>query len=77
MRKTIDLRLYASLQQYMPPNADQYMIEPGMRITDIVHRLKIPATQPKLIFIDGIKKDLDTTLGGGERVAIFPPIGGG
>ena len=77
MHKTIDLRLYASLQKYMPPDASQYAIEPGMRIADIVHRLKIPVAQSKLIFINGIKKDLDTTLSGAERVAIFPPIGGG
>lgn len=77
MHETIDLRLYASLQQYMPADAAQYAIEPGVRIADIVHRLRIPLAQSKLIFINGIKKDLDTALSGGERVAIFPPIGGG
>jgi molybdopterin converting factor small subunit len=33
--------------------------------------------QAKLIFINGKKENLESRLYGGERVAIFPPVGGG
>ena len=77
MKVTIDLRLYATLQQYSPPDASQFTIESGSDVQAIVQHLDIPMKYAKLIFIDGIKKELDTRLNGGERVAIFPPIGGG
>ena len=30
-----------------------------------------------ILFINGIKANLSTKLSGGERVGIFPPVGGG
>jgi molybdopterin converting factor small subunit len=39
--------------------------------------LEIPADQIKLVFVDGAKAKLTTILDGGERVGIFPPVGGG
>jgi len=77
IKATIDLRLFATLQKYTPAGAEQYTIEPGMRLADLIGRLGIPLLQSKLIFVNGRKRDLDTILEGGERVAIFPPIGGG
>lgn len=77
MNATIDLRLYATLQQYVPEDATHFTIESGSSVRTLVQNLGIPIEYAKLIFIDGIKKELDTSLKGGERVAIFPPIGGG
>ena len=77
MQKTIDLRLYASLQKYSPSNAGQFPIESGTCLLDLVKHLGIPPEQTKLFFINGVRGDSGTVLTGGERVAIFPPIGGG
>jgi molybdopterin converting factor small subunit len=77
MKIAIDLRLYATLQKYTPAQADQYPIEPGMRLAELVSRLGIPLAQSKLFFVNGRKGDPETILKGGDRVAIFPPIGGG
>ena len=71
MAVTIDLRLYATLQKYMPSDAGQFTIEPGTRMADLIDRLGVPMEHAKLIFINGIRGDLDTPLMGGERVAIF------
>jgi molybdopterin synthase sulfur carrier subunit len=43
----------------------------------VFDQLRIPKDQVKLIFIDGVKEDADVLLHGGERVGVFPPIGGG
>ena len=77
IKSTIDLRLYASLQKYAPEEAHQYPIEPGIRLADLINRLEIPAALSKLFFVDGRRVDPEAILKGGERVAIFPPIGGG
>lgn len=39
--------------------------------------LGIDLSTVKLVFIDGRKKSIDTALYGGERVGVFPPVGGG
>ena len=74
---TIDLRLFATLANKIPQNAAHYPIDPGMPVEALLAQLKIPLSEAKLIFINGIKRDLQTLLQGGERVGIFPPVGGG
>jgi molybdopterin converting factor small subunit len=77
MTKTIDLRLFATLQQFEPPSARAYPIEKEMTARTLVEQLGIPEIKAKLIFINGIKRDLDSVLKDGDRVGIFPPVGGG
>jgi molybdopterin converting factor small subunit len=74
---TIDLRLFASLAVKIPQNAAHYPIEPGMPVEALLVHLQIPPSEAKLIFVNGIKVDLQTPLKGGERVGIFPAVGGG
>jgi molybdopterin converting factor small subunit len=74
---TIDLRLFATLASLTPDNAARYPIAPGMPVEVLLGQLQIPLRDAKLIFINGIKGDLKTPLHGGERVGIFPPVGGG
>jgi len=73
----IKLKLYATLQVFMPANGEAYPISPGMTVQDILTQLNLPVEKAHLIFIDGIQADLSSTLAGGERVGIFPPVGGG
>ena len=77
MPATIDIKLYATLKKFMPAAANQYPVEPGTRLSILLDQLGIPKDQIKLIFINGIKTDLGAVLNGGERVGIFPPVGGG
>lgn len=74
---TIDLRLFASLASRMPPDAAHFSVRPGITVRDIIDRFSIPPSEAKLVFINGVRKNLDTPLMGGERVGIFPPVGGG
>ena len=65
------------MQRFTPPSANSYSIEPGISIRNLLEQLGIPEEKAKLIFVDGVKSDLTSTLDGGERVGIFPPVGGG
>jgi molybdopterin converting factor small subunit len=73
----IQIKLFASLQAFMPPSGEMYRINPGISIRNLLEKLNIPQEKAKLIFIDGTKANLSSTLDGGERVGIFPPVGGG
>ncbi|MCF8127844.1 MAG: MoaD/ThiS family protein [Deltaproteobacteria bacterium] len=78
MPATIDIRLFASLKKYLPADAAyRYPVEPGTPLSLVLDRLGIPKNEVKLIFIDGAKENADFLLQGGERVGVFPPIGGG
>jgi molybdopterin converting factor small subunit len=77
MKAHIQLKLFATLNRFTPPSADSYSINAGISIHKLLEQLNIPGKKARLIFIDGVKADLDATLDGGERVGIFPPVGGG
>ena len=77
MTSHIQIKLFANLRPFMPPSGEKYPIDPGISIHKLLEQLNIPQDKAKLIFIDGIKANLSSTLAGGERVGIFPPVGGG
>jgi sulfur-carrier protein len=73
--------LAATLRQYVPSYdagvGHQLEIAEGVSVRDVARRLRIPVEEVKLIMVDGIHADWDTVLKGKERVAFFPPVGGG
>jgi molybdopterin converting factor small subunit len=77
MKSQIQLKLFATLREYTPPSADSFIIDQGTRICDLLDQIDMPREKAKLIFINGVKAELTTVLQGGERVGIFPPVGGG
>ena len=77
MTATIDLRLFATLEAYLPENPSRYPVVPGMTVAQLIESLKIPLGDAKLVFVNGVRVDLETTISGGERVGVFPPVGGG
>ena len=52
-------------------------VEPGTTVAEILPRLGVPNQEVTLLMVDGRRRDLDFVLQGNERVALFPPIGGG
>jgi sulfur-carrier protein len=77
MEKYIDLKLYATLNKFSPSSPEHYPVRSGTTILSLIEKLGIPINQAKLVFINGVKCELTASLYGGERVGIFPPVGGG
>jgi molybdopterin synthase sulfur carrier subunit len=77
MQLYISIRLFATLNRYTPDTPDNYPVRPGTTVRDLMEQLGVPGTEVKLIFVDGVKGHLESALHGGERVGIFPPVGGG
>jgi molybdopterin converting factor small subunit len=77
MKSQIQLKLFATLQGFTPPSADNFIIDRGISVLDLLEQIQMPREKAKLIFINGVKAELNSILEGGERVGIFPPVGGG
>jgi len=73
----IELRLFATLAEYIPAEPEQFKLPHGTRAEELLLILGIPREKAKLIFINGKKEDYDHELHHGDRVGIFPPVGGG
>lgn len=52
-------------------------VEPGTLVSQVLPILGVPAQEVALLMVDGRRRELDFVLQGDERVALFPPIGGG
>ena len=77
MKVHIQIKLYADLNKFSPPYPDNYPIQKGITIQQLLEKIHLPTDKVRLIFINNVKGDLHSILKGGERVGIFPPIGGG
>lgn len=77
----IELHLYASLASYLPKDAASktamITMESGGTVQELITGLGIPENTVKLIFINGVHGKKDTVLKDGDRVGLFPPVGGG
>lgn len=82
----ITLKLFASLQDYLPPearkdNALTLDIEEGTTIHQIIERFGLPPKSCHLVLLDGNfvppAERITRMLAEGETLAIWPPIAGG
>ncbi len=77
----IEVNLYATLKRYMKNEtggkSSAIGVEEGTCVKDVIQKLKIPGDSVKLIFINGVHAKRDTILKDGDRLGLFPPVGGG
>ncbi|MCP4371824.1 MAG: MoaD/ThiS family protein, partial [Deltaproteobacteria bacterium] len=52
-------------------------VEDGICVKDVIRKLQIQDDLVKLIFINGVHAKRDTILKDGDRLGLFPPVGGG
>lgn len=77
MRIYIQIKLFATFLDKLPADADRFPVEAGTTVSDLVDVLNIEREDAKLIFINGRKGTLNAILSEGDRVGLFPPVGGG
>lgn len=77
MKSHIQIKLFASLQKFTPASADNFAIEAGITVGELIQQLDVPQELIKIVFIDNVHAEFTSVLKGGERVGIFPPVGGG
>lgn len=77
----VRLRLFATLADYLPPDADgdgiTLELPDGARVSDVLARLRIPERVPFLSVVNGHEVEDPHPLYDGDELAIFPPLSGG
>jgi len=77
----VEIRLYATLRRYAPQGADAGVfvtdLTDGASVQDLVHSLKIIPEEVHLIMVNGMNSTMERLLNSGDRIGLFPPIGGG
>ena len=77
----VELRLYASLQKFLPgdsvDNPRLVEMEEGTTVRNLLEKFQIPFEAPKIIFLNGIHARGDEVLKDGDRVDVYEMLGGG
>ncbi len=77
----VELRLYASLQKFLPEdsadNTCSVEMAEGTTVRDLLEKLRIPFEASKIIFLNGVHACGDEVLTDGDRVGAFPQVAGG
>ena len=71
----LTVKCFATLMPLTPPGGSLEFH--GTDVRDLLLRPAIPESDAKLIFVNGIGVEKDALLHDGDRVGIFPPVGGG
>jgi molybdopterin synthase sulfur carrier subunit len=78
---TVDVRLYGPLREVFPDVGLGEHIEvelpDGATVGQLVEKLQLPADQVKVVFVNHTVQEHGRKLEDGDRVAVFPPVGGG
>ncbi|MBW2569009.1 MAG: MoaD/ThiS family protein [Deltaproteobacteria bacterium] len=69
------LRKYVSA--YDPVKGMSFSVDGKITVEELCERINIPCDKIKIVMVNGKSKHMDYVLKGGERVGLFPPIGGG
>ncbi len=72
----VTVKLFASLRKDRFA-VDDFDYQEGVTVGHILVSLRIPEEEAAIIFINGRHAEPDSPLGEGDRLAIFPPVGGG
>jgi sulfur carrier protein ThiS len=74
----VTIHLYATFRRYADGKpAVEVDIQTGQTVRETIEALGIPLDQTRIVFVDNRAIELDHVLRGGERVGVFPAIGGG
>lgn len=65
------------VEEYVPAAGLNIELEPDRTVGDVVEDLGLPLSGIKIIMVNGKHAGLDHTLADGDRLALFPAVGGG
>jgi molybdopterin converting factor small subunit len=77
----IEIALYATLSQYLPPGAQNRKavieVRDGATVREVMTQVGIPQDVPNILLVNGRQTPESTVLKDGEILTIFPPLAGG
>jgi molybdopterin synthase sulfur carrier subunit len=78
----VEVRLYATLADRVPGSragdAHQVNLEEAASLSDLFRKMNVQTNDVHLVIVNGrVVHDSNARLTSGDRVALFPPVGGG
>jgi molybdopterin converting factor small subunit len=77
----VELRLYATLRRYLPEHKagewHQLLIHDLATVGEALTALGVPTRQEIQVFVNDRSVELEHQLHDGDRVGVFPQVGGG
>ncbi len=77
MKNHVSIQFFATLAKFTPADHTDYPVDEGATVMDVLAALKVPMKDIRLVFVNGVKGDFADVLRDGDRIGIFPPVGGG
>ena len=75
----IEVRLFATLAPRQADGSKHFEVEarPGLTARLIAEEAGLDPVDVYLVMVNGIHRSLDWRLADGDRLGLFPPVGGG
>ncbi len=77
----VELNLYATLRRYLPSQEEEggniVETKEGITVEELLTGFDVPVDTVKIVFVNGVHAEIDHRLAEGDRVGVFPPVGGG
>ena len=75
----IDVRLFATLPLRSATGRDRFEMgsRPGLTVREIVEAEGLKPGEVRIIMINGLHGTMESELADGDRLGLFPPVGGG
>jgi molybdopterin converting factor small subunit len=76
----IEVRLYATLRRHAPSDAGGVLavdVPEGSNASDVIAQVGAAADEVHIVMVNGVSCPLDRTLAEGDRLGLFPTVGGG
>ena len=73
----ISLKCFATLEKFQPKDATSFPVQPGETVAQVIARLGIDREDVAIIFVNSVHAPDDTILANGDRLGLFPAVGGG
>ena len=76
----MEVRLFGHLRDLNPEFKKGPLdinLELGNKLIDLISKLEVDEVETLIIMVNGKRAALDAELNDGDRIGIFPPVGGG
>lgn len=76
----VEVRLFAQFRELGPREGSGVFpvdLPEGSSGNNLIDQLRIPRNRPIILMLNGRREPESTPLTDGDRIALFPPVGGG
>jgi molybdopterin converting factor small subunit len=73
----IQVKCFATLAKFQPEDSEAFDVPDGAAVDDVVEALGVPRDELNIAFVNSARVSLDHELQDGDRLGLFPLVGGG